>query len=234
MQGMVCRVLVTPYGKVEFSSVVSDERNMIETDQKFGFLTPINGTLSYSITNRDGEISEKGVKKAVQYALKEWSLYVPIKFVHVPENGHINVRFNSEDEDDILTPNTLAYMYYPLGGGNNGKCVVNTRYYWTNHGEGIDMHYIDPIHYPEKGSGVKGKTWDLDQVLRHEFGHGVFGLPHDPHANNIMSSNYGMMHEHLQDRDISRARAKAGTREMKPHILKRWLRWIFRASDRTY
>lgn len=230
---MICRVLRLANGKTEYSSVTSDDTNQIEGDKKFGFLKPTNGILTFSITNRDGEISEKGVDRAVKFALQEWGLYTPIKFVKVPTNGNIRIEFRSEGEDPILNPNTLAYMYYPMGGKTNGQCVVNTRFRWDNHGKGLNMHKIDPIHYPSD-TKAKGQTWDLDQVLRHEFGHGIFGLPHDIHPNNIMSGNYGVMKEHLTDVDVTRARAKAGTKELNKSTLKRMQDWINIASDKDY
>lgn len=233
MNETICKVIAWNNGKIEYSSVTISGNNVIENDKKYGFLIPTNGVLTFSVTNRDGEINEKGVDRAVKYALQEWGLYVPITFKKVPSNGNIRIEFKSESEDELLTPNTLAYMYYPLGGINNGKCVVNTRFYWTNHGKGIDMYKIDPIHY-QPNSGVMGATHDLDKVLRHEFGHGVFGLPHDVNSNNIMSGNYGVMREHLSDMDISRARAKAGTKQLHPNILKRWINWITHASERSY
>lgn len=228
----LCRLLKLPNGRLEFSSITNKDPNVLNEDKKYGFLKPKGGVLTFSITNRDGEISEKGVDRAVKYALKEWSLFVPITFKKVEANGDIRIEFHNEAEDSVLTPNTLAYMYYPLGGQTNGLCVVNTRFYWSNSGKGINMHKIDPIHYPDN-TKIKGKSWDLDQVLRHEFGHGVFGLPHDVNKDNIMSGNYGVMKEHLSDDDVLRARTKAGTRiTEKTSYLKRWLEYLKIASDR--
>ena len=220
--------------KVQFSSLKTEGGDIIENDKKYGFLKPKNGVLTFSVSNRDGEITEKGVDRAIKHALKAWSFYVPIEFKKVITNGDIKVEFRSEDEDKILNQNTLAYMYYPIGSSNDGECVVNTRYWWNNSGKGVDMHKIDPIHYTKPQTKVLGQSWDLDQVLRHEFGHGVFGLPHDMNPKNIMSGNYGTMNEHLTDTDIKRARAKAGTKELPAHVLKRWLDWHKTASDRDY
>lgn len=233
MPNMICRAVVWNTGKAEFASVSTDTNNIIQADKNFGFLKPTNGVLTFSISNRDGEITDKAVDRAVKFALKEWSIFVPIQFKKVPKDGDIRIEFRSEDEDEILNSNTLAYMFYPLGGKTDGQCVINTRFYWTNHGNGVDMNKIDPVHY-RPDSGTKGTSWDLDQVLRHEFGHGIFGLPHDTNANNIMSSNYSKMKEHLSETDILRARAKAGTRVLSANMVKRLLTWITKASDRDY
>lgn len=229
---IICRAKTDgTYDSVRVSGVTLEQQ--LEDDIKFGFLEPKNGILRYYLINNDVEITEKNTRKAVSLALFGWRLHVPIKFRRAKNRleADITVEFRSEDEDELLDKNTLAYMYYPLGGANNGKCVVNTRFYWTNHGNGIDMHYIDPVHYPNKGSGVKGKTWDLDKVLRHEFGHGVFGLPHSQKEDRIMSANERYMAEYFTQEDILRAQAKAGIAKGLVHRLAKLMRWYKVRSD---
>lgn len=228
----MCKLTVDKNNKITADSV-EVSGNIINEDKKYKFLIPKDGVLTYSITNSDGEITDKQVKKAVTLAFTEWGLYVPIKFKHVKTNGDIQVKFMSELNDSILDKNTLAYMYYPMGGMTNGKCVVNSRFHWTNHGKSVNMNSIDPVHYPDKKTApIQGQSWDLDQVLRHEFGHGVFGLPHSQSRNKIMSSNYGFMEEHLTDEDIFRANSKVGIRKMSSELLKRWNEWLVKSSDR--
>lgn len=229
---MICRAKVDgTFDSVRVSGVTLESQ--IEDDKKFGFLEPKNGVLRYFLLNKDKEITEKNARKAVSLALFGWRLHVPIKFRRAKNRleSDITVEFRSEQEDELLDKNTLAYMYYPLGGVNDGKCVVNSRFYWTNHGNGIDMHKIDPVHYPEEHSGTFGKTWDLDKVLRHEFGHGVFGLPHSQREDRIMSANERYMAEFHTDDDIFRAQAKAGQRTGFAHRLKQMLRWYKIRSD---
>ena len=228
----MCKITTGADNKAIFDSATV-EGAIIEGDKPYKFLIPKNGVITYSITNSDGEIKEKNVRKAVALALTEWGLHVPVKFKHVKINGDVQVKFMSEDNDSILTSNTLAYMYYPMGGLTNGKCVINTRFYWTNSGKAVNMNSIDPIHYPDASKApVQGESWDLDQVLRHEFGHGVFGLPHTQSRNKIMSANYGFMEEHLTEEDIFRACAKLGSRKMNSELLKRWTDWLEKSSDR--
>jgi hypothetical protein len=224
---MICRAKSDgKYDSVRVSGVTIEQQ--IEDDRKFGFLSPKNGVLNYIILNNDKEITEKQVKRAVSMALFGWRLHVPIKFRRVKNrlDADITVQFNSEEDDELLDKNTLAYMYYPLGGINDGRCVVNKRFHWTNHGKGVDMHEIDPTHYPiPTPSNPKGKTWDLDKVLRHEFGHGVFGLPHSQSEARIMSGNESFMAEFFTGEDITRAQAKAGIREGFAHRLKQLTGW---------
>jgi len=224
---IICRAITNgTFDSVRVSGVTLS--NQLEDDKKFGFLEPTNGILTYIILNNDREIKEKQVRRAVGMALFGWRMRVPIKFRRVKNrlDADIILEFRSEEEDEILNSNTLAYMYYPLGGVNNGVCVINKRFHWTNDGKGVDMHYVDPVHYPTpKHTNPIGKTYDLDKVLRHEFGHGIFGLPHSQNNNVIMTGNESIMSEHLQDEDVIRAQAKAGIRRGFAHRLTNMLRW---------
>lgn len=230
---IICRALTDgTYDSVKVSGYSLS--NQLLDDKKYGFLEPTNGKLYYILLNYDKEIKDKRARRAVSMALFGWRIRVPIKFrrVRKVEDADITVEFRSEAEDALLNPNTLAYMYYPLGGKNDGKCVVNTKFYWTNDGKAVDMHKIDPLHYPvESDSNPRGKTYDLDQVLRHEFGHGVFGLPHSQHDDVVMTGNESRMHEHLQDEDVIRAQAKAGVNNSMTHRLLSILGWYRLRSD---
>jgi len=230
---IVCRAKTDgTYDSVRVFGVTLEQQ--FADDQKYGVLKPKNGVLKYIILNNDEEITEKQTKRAVSMALFGWRMHVPIKFRRVKNRieADITVQFNSEEQDSLLDKNTLAYMYYPLGGINNGKCVVNKRFYWTNHGNGIDMHKIDPIHYPvPRTTNPMGKTWDLDKVLRHEFGHGVFGLPHSQSEARIMSAGESYMAEHFHQEDILRAQNKAGIATGMLHRLKQLTGWYKIRSD---
>ena len=126
------------------------------------------------------------------------------------------------------------YHYYPISNSSNrlrGLCVINKDFFWTTSGKTLDMHYIDPEHYPESNSGYGGKTYDLDQVYTHEVLHGL-GLPHSKTSGNVMSPNYGIMAEWLSDEDIARIQAKYGSRNISESRVKRWLKWLKIASNR--
>ena len=234
MQPMICRAIVNN-GVLSFNSVTVGGITIAEqiaSDKVFGFLKPKNGIITYSITNGDDEITEKQVLHAVRYAFMGWAFYVPIKFVHVIRDGMVRIKFKSEEEDLILNKNTLAYMYYPTGGITDGIMVINKRFYWTNDGKAVNMHLIDPIHYPNPVTApVQGMSWDLDKVIRHELGHGIFGLSHSQNKYRIMSGGYEIMDEHITPEDVVRAQAKAGKIE-KPR-LERWLAWFRGASNRN-
>lgn len=251
MSELICRA-ITAGNKIEYvTEKISDGKiiGVLETsqnhdleqifkdDKKYGLLLPRDGkSYSYRVLNGDSEISLSSVKKAVQSALLSWWIELEFDFHRAQEEemADITIQFRSEDEDSILNSSTLAYMYYPLGGKNNGVCVVNTRFYWTLNGNAVNMHLIDPVHYPDpKTAPVQGLSHDLDQVLKHEFGHGIFGLPHIVSILRVMSASYGKMAEWLHIDDILRAAQKIPRRNMATRKYNRLKVWIKSRSERT-
>lgn len=213
--------------------IPTDLKSVIKNDKMYGLLKPKDGkSFSYRIYNKDGELTHRQVRRGITSALFRWFLEVDIDFhrARIGEDSDLKIYFKSEEEDELLTSSTLAYMYYPLGSSNNGVMVINKRFFWTNHGRGIDMHYIDPVNYPELGSGVIGRTHDLDQVCTHEFGHGIFGLPH---YEGTMAPRYDLMEEFLHMNDILRASAKVGRKHMFKRKYYRLSNWIRISSERS-
>ena len=152
----------------------------------------------------------------------------------IRDSFRIEFRTVATDPEKELKASTLMYHYYPISNTSNrlrGLCVINKDYFWTTEGGTLDMHYIDPEHYPEPNSGYGGKTYDLDQVYTHEVLHGL-GLPHSKESGNVMSPNYGIMAEWLSDEDIARIQAKYGSRNISESRVKRWLKWLKIASIR--
>jgi hypothetical protein len=218
----------------------SDEINqIIEEDKKYGTFRPKNQVYyTYRVLSDDKEITSKQVLKSVQYSFKRISLRTNLRFRRARDNEYADLRIDfrtvESDEDKQLTDNTLMYHYYPIHNTEHklrGLCVVNKKFHWTSNGKPIDMHYIDPVNYPEKGSGYRGKTYDFDQVYTHEVLHGL-GLPHSKKAGNVMSPNYGIMAEWMSEEDIARIQAKYGKRTISESRIRRWLNWLRSASDR--
>jgi len=229
--------------KIEDGKVVGKITNnatslssIIESDKKYGFLKPKNGKYyTYKILSVDTELTDKRVHKAVMNALHRWGFKLKIEYKRAKpdEAVDITIRFSSEQEDSLLNSSTLAYMYYPLGGSFNGTMVINTRFYWTLSGKAVNLHFIDPIHYPDVMTApIQGQSWDLDQVMGHEFGHGIFGLQH--FETGLMAYRYDLMTEYTEDPDIIRASQKVPKRNILDSLVKRKMDWLRVASDREY
>ena len=227
---------------IEFNSAQlnsTEINSIIEEDKQYGVFQPFNGEhYTYRVLNEDEEITNEKVLKSIEYSYRRISLRTNLKFRRAREGEYADLRIEfrtvDTDPEKELQSSTLMYHYYPISNSTHrlrGLCVVNKDYFWTTAGGSLDMHYIDPEHYPEPNSGYGGKTYDLDQVYTHEVLHGL-GLPHSKTSGNVMSPNYGIMAEWLSDEDIARIQAKYGSRNISESRVKRWLKWLKIASNR--
>ena len=227
---------------IEFESAQvesTDLTEIIEEDKRYGTFQPFNGEYYiYRVLNEDKEITNKQVLKSIEYSYRRISLRTNLKFRRARDGEYADFRIEfrtvATDPEKELKASTLMYHYYPISNSSNrlrGLCVINKDFFWTTSGKTLDMHYIDPEHYPEPNSGYGGKTYDLDQVYTHEVLHGL-GLPHSKTSGNVMSPNYGIMAEWLSDEDIARIQAKYGSRNISESRIKRWLKWLKIASNR--
>jgi len=235
MPELICRLLNT--GKCEFDRIELngkdlpiDLQNLIREDKKYGFMTPpSDGWITYRVYDGDKEISRDGVEDLVRIALLQYQLKFQVKFRPAKKDHEamLKISFSDPQTDKYMTGSTLAYHGYP-GGGLRGICRINRNYYYTSHGLRLNLHIIDPEHYPDASKAKSAPTWDLDQILLHEFGHGVFGLQHDGQSGAVMSAFYPHMSELLDPRTSARIEAKGfklrPTREQwKEQRLQKWL-----------
>jgi hypothetical protein len=167
----------------------------------------------------DDELSNKRMIRAVTLGWQHWTKRADIvmKKAKPDETPDFRVIFRTPNTDERgeLTDRTIMYHYFPINDVSHelrGLCVVNS-----------------PDNYDE-GDTATGRTIDIDQVFTHEFGHGI-GLPHDPTAQNVMSSSYGFMAEFPTERDIFRAVSKYGVPKKKPSWFSRWYRYLRHRSD---
>lgn len=199
-------------------------QELIESDKRFGVLIPRDGkSFAFKVLNADSEITIKNVEKGVRDALWKW------KYAHAGlgldkqllfdfhkckrgERPDVTYEFRDITTDPLLDNKTIAYVYYTMGGLNNGICVVNKLFYYNGHGRGVSMHLIDPVHYPDPNTVVKLADIDIDVVLYHEPGHGIFVLGHTMDGGHGMSANYSYMSENPTMQDFLRAAAKVGTK----------------------
>jgi len=246
MTEQICRAILTEDDDIKFESAVaqgSTLEQIIEDDKRYGVMVPYNGKyFTYRVMDWQGKwISNRRIRKAITFTWNKVEKIVDLEFREAKDGEYADFKiyFRSTADDPRLTKNTLQYQFYPISDFNNenrGVCVVNTDFPWTSDGEEIPLHIYDPEHYPDVTTST-AITFDFDATYEHEGpGHGL-GLPHSPHKKTKMYGNYGDMAESMFDEvpqeTVPRLQAKHPKKEMKPHILKRWIRWFKATRDRN-
>lgn len=242
---IACRLLATDNGKIitkstsiagkldlnEFNQLPIDLQQLIKNDKQFGVMKPrhAHGWITYKVYSFDKEINSVEMDHIIRMALFRLSRKLNLKFrpAYRDEDPDLKIDFTDPQHDPDMTGQTLAYHGYPLTGSKYyGICRINKNYFYTIHGQRLNLHFIDPEHYPDASLAKKAPTWDLDQILGHEFWHGVLGCGHDGKAGNLMSANYTMMAEYPTERDYIRGAAKVGWKakkeQWKEERLEKW------------
>lgn len=180
----------------------------------------------YEVIGTCRTMSERQVRRALNYAMTTWDLEIPIVFKPVWWKGNrtqepdITIDFKGRDEDEQFkkSPSVLAYAYFPAQGSVSGQVVFNNDYIWDFVGLGIKASkalskgWITGTNNPDNTI----RTYSVIAVLIHELGHSL-GLRHDVSGNNdgtdSMDAFYsGKSRLELSVRDISRIVAKYGAR----------------------
>ena len=130
----------------------------------------------------------------------------------------IRVEFKQEDEVWAKSPGVLAYAYFPGQGNVSGRVVFNEKALWSLDGKSIKGWKVDPRY--KKDSKTKLKSYLIEHVLLHEFGH-MLGLKHDTKDKSSVMYPYYSGILKLSNRDISRIQAKYGARP-------NWNKWLIR------
>lgn len=243
-----CRLSIGSNGKVIGEDIVLtptqikelpvDIQNLITEDKKLGLLKPkrSDGWYTFKCYDVDKELNFEQLDHIIRMALFRWSKKMKVKFRPAKENEDPDLKlyFTDPQHDTQMYGSTLAYHYYPMGDSNTlkGICRINRNYYYTINGVRLNLHFIDPDHYPDAGKAQEAPTWDLDQILGHEFGHGIFGLMHDGKDGNMMSSSYTHMSEYPTDRDYTRAAAKVEYKPVRDQVKEARLEeWFIAKSE---
>ena len=240
----LCKAVIGRNG-IEYESAINKGLTLtqtVEDDKKYGTMKPANGKyFTYAVFNEDNEMTIKEVEKAVQFGQRRWRIYANTpKFKRVKKDFkgvidfRIEFRTTETDPDKQLNDGTIMYHYYPINNVDNpfrGLCVVNSKYFFTSHGNSVTGEFMSSKGVPVQYLDGQYGTIDFDQVYGHEIGHGL-GLSHDTEENSLMSWNYGIMAEYPSKRDQVRMEAKYGKRLMSARHRWRWLRWLKSASDR--
>lgn len=230
---------------LEFESAKTTGKTLAETivdDKKYGTMKPANGKyFTWAVFNDDKEMTVREIERSATFAMRRWRIYANVpKFrrVKVNFNGSIDFRIEfrtvESDPDKQLTENTVMYHYYPINDVNNplrGLCVVNKKFFFTQHGEPVSGHFLLSKGFEVQYLDGKYSTLDFDAIYGHEMGHGL-GLPHDDQISSVMSYRVDIMAEYPSERDIARIRAKYGRRAMSARLLRRWLNYLYHASER--
>ena len=168
-------------------------------------------------------------KKAISRALLRWQIVIKdLKFRRFNKNSSrqriakvkpsIRIEFKQEDEVWAKSPGVLAYAYFPGQGNVSGKVVFNEKALWSLDGKNVAAWKVDPRY--KKNSKTKLKSYLIEHVLLHEFGH-MLGLRHDEKdKSSVMYPFYsGILN--LSNSDISRIQSKYGVRP-------KWNKWLLR------
>ena len=185
----------------------------------------------YEVIGTCRTMSNRKLRKALNYAMTTWDLEIPVTFKPVWFRGgrgqtpDLTIDFKSSSEDQLFkdSPSVLAYAYFPEQGSVSGKVVFNDDYIWDNLGKGIKASealkkgWITGTNNPDNII----RTYSVVAVLIHELGHSL-GLRHDVTGNfdgtDVMDAIYsGQNRLELSPRDIYRIVKKYGNR-----IYSRW------------
>ena len=244
MNKSYCEVIYDENTKqVKFESAVNRGLSMsqiIEDDKQYGKMVPANGKyFTFRVLNEDQEFTKKESQRAMRYAQKRWRIYADLpkfKLAKKDEIADFTLKFETveSDPDQRLNENTVMYNYYPIQDVTSrfrGLCVVNKKYFYTTHGNNVKGTFLQSKGFQVQFSNGDYGTLDFDAIYGHELGHAL-GLPHDPEEGSLMSFRVDIMAEFAVLRDQLRIIAKYGKRKMSDWRRKRWLNWLFWASDR--
>lgn len=191
--------------------------------------------ITYGIKNNRAHLTDGQVRKAVNWSLTAFDFLIEneLKFTTDWAHADFSYEFRATNEDPDLTSATLAYAGYPSAPENYRKIIViNTDFPWTPNGNPIPGRELEKMGFRAQNPDFLYKTWDLDQVLRHENGHKL-GLPHSPNDQRLMSSNYGVMNEWIDEETEARILAKYNKRHLTSEDLVRLIA-ISRRRTETY
>lgn len=208
--------------KVHTSNKLDHPMEFIETQvERVGKWN--KGVMYYNVENSCRTMSDRDVRRALNYTMTTWAIEIPILFKQAWAHGvtpDIRLEFKSALEDKLFadSPSVLAYAYFPEQGSVSGKVVFNSEYIWDFQGKGIKASDAVAKGWIVGTSNPNNiiKTYSLIAVLIHEIGHSL-GLTHDASGNtsgvDVMDAYYsGTDRFELSVRDIARIVLKYGVR----------------------
>jgi len=196
-----------------------DIKHILANDTLYGKWN--KDVIKFAIVNNDSLMTDKQLRKAVNWSQTPWDFAIrnKIKFVTDKIQADFTFEFKKTNADQYLTSGTLAYAGYPNGILRN-LIVINSDFPYTPDGHPVLGSVLESWGFNVQSVTSYYKTWDLDQILKHEMGHKL-GLPHSPNQDRVMSSNYGIMAEFLSDEEKQRIWAKYEKRRSYDKIMAR-------------
>lgn len=172
--------------------------------------------VTYAVAHGTEDMPEDSAERiAVNLAASTWEVEANIilKAVRLDQNPDIKVAWVHSEDDDFMrgSHDILAWAGY-VGTQYQGILKLNEDKAWSWDGKSFIINNPD-------GSISHGKTYNLHQTLRHEFGH-LLGLVHGDDPKAVMYPYYNSSLE-LQAQDITRIQAKYGVRS--------WISWKYKA-----
>ena len=138
----------------------------------------------------------------MQFAQRRWRIYANLAPFRPARHGEyvdfkLEFRDVDTDPDGHLRDSTVMYHYYPISDITNklrGLCVVNKRFFFTEHGKHVTGEFMKDLGIPVQYPDGLYSTLDFDAIYAHELGHGL-GLPHDSEEGHTMSYRVDIMAE---------------------------------------
>ena len=208
-----------------------DLQHIIANDRLYGKWN--KDIIKFAINNNMTRMSDSQVRKAINWSQTPWDFAIKNKLELVidPLEADFIFQFKPTNADQYLTSGTLAYAGYPNGILRN-LIVINSDFPYTPDGHAVLGSVMESWGFNVQSVTSYYKTWDLDQILKHEMGHKL-GLPHSPNQDRVMSSNYGIMAEFLTDEEKLRIWQKYQKRRFYDKIMAR-LGHLIRRRQENY
>jgi len=205
--------------KLEAPPQLHDIDHIIANDKLYGSWK--KDIIKFAIENNMSHMTDSQLRRAVNWSQTPWDFAIKNKIEFVTEKNFADFTFEFKptNADQYLTSGTLAYAGYPNGILRN-VIVINSDFPYTPDGHPVLGSVLQSWGFNVQNVNGSYKTWDLDQILKHEMGHKL-GLPHSPNDDRVMSSNYGIMAEFLTDEEKQRIWAKYQKRRFYDKIMAR-------------
>ena len=215
--------------KIEAAAETPELADIIANDRLYGSWK--KDIIKFAIKNNLSHMTDGQIRRAINWSQTPWDFAIKnkIQFVIDQLQADFTFEFKPTNADQYLTSGTLAYAGYP-NGILRDVIIINSDFPYTPNGHPVLGSVMQSWGFNVQNVNSSYKTWDLDQILKHEMGHKL-GLPHSPFDDRVMSSNYSIMAEKLTQEEKLRIWQKYPKRRFYDKIMARLGRLIERRSE---